>query len=288
MVLILFSGNAFSLPLSRTCYTVPVDTIDLYLGEEFLASRDSHRMDVIAFSLGLTGKTAAGAGLSILNYDLSGNNREAGDVILELWHYTGRYLKEIVDTGISLKVRIPTGPDPGMEEKWKNLSVGRSEIRITPVFSFNVTDAELITFNCSYIFREARGEDFYGGFKWNFTKSETYKSILGLNPFYEDSFMYREKLKDDYVSIACSVIEKRLYPVIFFGEFYHAFNDFKDEKDLQSGSAEGEGASLTMLSAGLKYFIRESVYCSVFGIINPFYTDDEHRWGAGAGINIFF
>lgn len=288
MVLILFSGRAFSLPLSRTCYTVPVDTIDFYFGEEFIADSKVHRVDLITLNLGLTDATTLGVRWGVLNYDLAGNESDSGDLLLELWHYTGRYFDEKLDTGISSSLRIPTGPDPGMDEKWKNLSVGRSELKIGPVLSLRLTEGEVLNLNLNYIFREGRGEDFYGGFRYNLKKSETYKSVFGLNPFFKDSFLSGNRLSDDYITTAFSVIESRLYPFVLYAEVYHAFTDFRSDRDIPEGSVEGEGGSLTILSAGFKYFVRDSFFCNFYGTANPFYTENEHLWSAGAGINVFF
>lgn len=288
MVLILFSGHAFSLPLSRTCYTVPDGMIDVYPGEEFVRDRGTHRRDIVCFNLGLTDATSLGLSWSFLNYDLSGDDSEPGDAILELWHYTGRYLNEKLDTGISFTLRIPTGPDPSENEKWKNLSVGRSEVKISPVLSFRLTEKELLNMNLSYIFRAGHGENFYGALGGDLKKGDTYRSLFGLNPFCEDSFLSGDRLSDDYITTAFSIVESRLYPFVLYGELYHAFSDFRDDHDVPAGAVEGEGRSLTILSAGLKYFVRDSLFCNFYGTVNPFYTENELRWSAGAGINIFF
>lgn len=288
LVLILFSGPVFALPLSRTCYTVAEDAGDLYLGEEVVADIYAHRRDMISYNIGLTHATTLGLSWSMLNYKLYGGESQPGDAVIDLWHYTGRYLYERLDTGINLSYRIPFGPDPGIDKKWKNLSVGRSELKITPVFSIRVTENELFSINLGYVFRESRDENLYDGLNGNLKDKNAYASLFGLNPFDKDSFLSSEKLSDDYITAACSIVETRFYPVILYSELYYAFTDFKDDAGVPYTGVEGEGGSLAKISAGGKYFIRESVFCSIYGIFNPFYSGEEFRWGTGAAVNIFF
>lgn len=288
MVLILFSTQAFSLPLTRTCYTVPEDNMDLYFGEKLISRRNLNRVDVLIFNLGLTDATTLGIEWNYLNHDLSGDESETGDTLLELWHYTGRYLYDRVDSGISFNVRIPTGPESGIDDKWRNLSVGRNEVKITPVLSVRLSEKEMMNFNVSYILREGRDEDFYGAFKGDLKKADTYKSFFGLNPFSEDSFFSGDRLSDDYMSAAVSFVESRLYPVVIFGEIYHAFTDFRKDSDVSLKIDEGEGGGFTNISAGFKYLVIDSFFCIIYGTVNPFYSAGEQRWSSGAGVNIFF
>ncbi len=288
MVLILFSGGAFSLPLSRTCYTVPADTIDFYLGERLISGNELHRVDVLTLNLGLTDATTLGVEWNYLNYDLSGDESETGDTLLEFWHYTGRYFYDMVDTGIDLRIRIPTGPEPGVDERWRNLSVGRNEVKITPVFSLRMTGKDILNFNISYTLREGRDENLYGSLKGDLKKYDTYKSVFGLNPFYKDSFFSGSGLSDDYMSTAVSIVESRMHPVILFGELYHAFTDFQEDSSVSLKTAEGEGGSSTFISAGCKYMVRDSFFFMIYCKVNPFYSSGEERWSSGFGINIFF
>ncbi len=288
LVLILFSETAFPLPLSRTCFTVAEDSGDLYLGEEIVADTNTHRRDMISYSIGLTPSTTLGLSWSMLNYKLYGGESQPGDAIVDLWHYTGRYLYDRLDTGINLSYRIPFGPDPGIDGKWKNLSVGRSELKITPVLSIRITENELFSINLGYVFRESRDENFFDGLKGNLKDKNTYSSFFGLNPSDKDSFLSSEKLSDDYITAACSIVETRFYPVVLYSELYYAFTDFKDDAGVPSTGVEGEGGSLAKISAGGKYFIRDSVFCNVYGILNPLYSGTDFRWGAGAALNIFF
>ncbi|HPJ43423.1 MAG TPA: hypothetical protein PLY21_13940 [Spirochaetota bacterium] len=288
MVLILFSGEVISLPLSRTCYTAPADNIDFYFGEKLISDKNLHRVDVLALNLGLTDATTIGVEWNYLNYDLSGDESKTGDTLLEFWHYTGRYLYDRVDSGISIKIRMPTGPDPVKDEKWRNLSVGRNEVKITPVLSLKLSGKELLNLNVSYTLREGRDDDFYGSLKGDLKKADTYKSIFGLNPFSEDSFFSGHRLSDDYMSTAVSFVETRLHPVVLFGEIYHAFTDFQRDSEVPLKTAEGEGGSVTFISAGCKYMVGNSFFPIIYFKVNPFYSGEGERWSSGIGINIFF
>ncbi len=285
MVLILFSPGVYPLPMSRTCYTVPADVLDLYMGEELIADDKTSRIDVINIDLGLNYYTTLGCRWSYLNSDLAEESGESGDILVELWRYTGRCLNEKLDTGISFAVRIPSGPDPSEDEEWRNLSVGRNEIKIGPVFSFNLTEKEVLSFNLSYVLSEGEGDDFYGALRGDLQEPDTYKSFFGLNPFYGDSFFSGDRISDDYFTSALSIIEKRLYPAVFYGEMVYTSGNFREEREASSADS---GGPLTLLSTGIKYFVRDSAFLHLNVNVNPFYSRGERKWGAGAGLNIFF
>lgn len=253
LVLFSFSG-VFSLPLTRTVYTLPEEKIDLAFNQELVYIENMNRVDNFVFNLGLPWDTSFGFDFSIINdnYKRVGGG-VPGDIIFNLWHFIGDYFDGVVSSGLSIVVRIPTGPDAYVDEKFRNLSYGHSELTFAPVVSFSLSENENIVFNLNYTFREGRGEDLYSTLKLSPFKGESYKSVFGLNPCSENSFFGSKKLKNDYASISAGFITSRLYPWIFFSEIYYSSGfDYKNS-GTESINIEGDGVNPLLVSMGIKY-----------------------------------
>lgn len=296
MVLILFSAELYSLPFSRTCYTLSEERMDLFLSSEFITTDGTRRRDALSLNVGITGETTVGATGYMLNSGAAGGERESGDIMLELWHYTGRYFSDKLDTGFQLALTVPSGPDPEKDAKWLNLSGGRSELKIGPVFSCRLTDADILNINFNYIFRQGKSESFYGGFKCNPGDADTYKTLFGLNPFSEDSFLSHDRLSNDYTTASVSFMSLRLSGFVLFSELYAAFYDLgngdEDEhlylKNKNSGEYYNPSRFRCQVSAGFKYVINGSLAFQFFLAYNPFHGDGDIERIAGGGINAFF
>ena len=260
LVLFCFSG-VFSLPLTRTVYTLPEEKIDLAFNQELIYIENMNRVDNFAFNLGLPWDTSFGFDFSVIHNDYKeAGSGVPGDILFNLWHFIGDYSHGAVSSGLSIVVRIPTGPDAYVDEKIRNLSYGHSELKFAPVLSFSLNQYENLIFNLSYTFREGRGEDIYSTLKLNPFKSKSYKSLFGLNPYSEDSFLEGEKLKNDYASISAGIITSRLNPWILFSEIYYSSGFHKENIDTESINIEGEGVNPLLLSMGVKYYFSGSFF----------------------------
>jgi len=278
-----------SLPLTRSCYTPPENTIDMAVKEEFIFIKNMNRKDNYSFNMGIPGDTSIGLDFSLIHY----NAAEIGgirpdDILFNFWHFTGEYFDDKLDSGISLVVRIPTGPDAYTDEKSRNLSFGNSELKISPVVSLNCTDHEMLVLNLSYTFREGRGEDLYSGFKINPLKSETYKSLFGLNPFYKNTFLDGENLKNDYASISAGLLSSRLIPWIFFTEIYYSSGIYRGGDGIEHIQIEGAGVNPLLLSAGFKYYFSDSFFVQCSDIVNLLEEEGFIKNKVEIGLNIFF
>jgi len=263
LVLFCFS-DLFSLPLTRTCYTLPEEKIDLALNPELVYIDNMNRLDNFVFNLGLTGNTSCGFDFTMIHYDYADSGRGVpGDILFNLWHFIGHYFNGTVSTGVSVVVRIPTGPDAYLEERVRNLSYGHNEIKLSPVLSFSLSEHENLSLNLSYIFREGRNEDIYNGFNINLFESEAYKSLLGLNPFYEDAFLESGKLKNDYASVSAAIMTSRLKPWIFFSGIYYSSGFYNKDNNTESINIEGDGVSPLLLSVGGKYLVSGSFFIQI-------------------------
>lgn len=288
--MVLFCFNDLnSLPLVRTCYTPPENRIDMALGTEFVYIDNMNRKDNYSLNLGLPGSTSIGFDFSLIHYnssDVGANN--TGDILFNLWHFTGDFFDGAVSSGFEVVFRIPTGADAYVDEKSRNLSFGNNELKITPVLSFNISNHEVLTFNLSYTFREGYDEDMYGPLKFNLRKSETYKSVFGLNPFYDESFFDSENLKNDYAAIAVGIITSKLYPWVFFGEIYYSSGFYPDDEYLSDICIEGDRVNPLLVSIGTKYFFTDSFYLLISGMLNVLREDGYIKNTMELSLNIFF
>lgn len=290
IILALFCiSDLYSLPLTKTCYTLPQDMIDMNFREEFIYTDSVNRKDIFSFDLGIFRNTSAGVEFSLLNYSAmnTGNNRP-GDTMVNFWHYFGDFFNGFVDTGLYVVLRVPTGPDAYSDEQCRNLSFGHNELKIGPVFSFNISDSEIIVLNFNYIFREAEGENLYSGINLNPAESNTYKSLFGLNPFYKGSFLEGKNLKNDYISISGSVITSALYPWIFFAELYYSTGLYRDEDSVERINIEGDGVNPFLLSLGLKYFFSGYVFLQVSDTVNLMMDEKYIKNITQFGFNLIF
>lgn len=288
MVLFCFS-DVYSLPLTRSCYTPPEDKIDIAFKEEFVYIENMNRKDNFSFNLGIPGNTAVGFDFSLIHYNsVETGESTPGDILFNIWHFTGDFFDGTAKSGINLIFRIPTGPDAYTDEKCRNLSFGNSELKIAPVLSFTLSDHEIINFNLSYIFREGRGEDLYSGFRINPLKSETYKSFFGFNPFYKDTFLEGENLKNDYASIATGFITARLYPLVFFTEIYYSSKVYRGSGAPDDLNIEGERVKPLLLSIGTKFIFSDSFFIQVSGTADLLNNKGYIKNTVEFSLNIFF
>jgi len=288
MVLFCFS-DVYTLPLTRSSYTPPEDKIDMNMKEEFIIIENAARKESFSINMGLPANTSAGFDFSLIHYDLfkKGDSRP-GDILVNLWHYTGNFFDDTLGTGLSVVVRIPTGPDAYTDEKCRNLSFGNNELKITPVLSLRATGSEMLVLNLSYIFREGRGENFYGGFNVNPVKPETYKSFFGLNPFYENSFLNSERLKNDYASISAGLITTRLLPFVLFAEVYYSSGVNRKDKSLNELHIEGSGVNPLLLSAGIKFLFSDSSFLQFAETVDILKNEGFIKNTTEISLNIFF
>ncbi len=288
MVLFCFS-DAYSFPLTRSCYTPSENTIDTALKEEFVYIKNMNRKDNFSFNFGIPGDTSLGLDFSLISYSPAETGGGIpGDILFNIWHFTGDYFDDTVKSGLSLVFRIPTGPDAYSDEKCRNLSFGNNEFKIAPVLSFILTRHEILNLNMSYTFREGRGDDLYNGFKVNPLKAETYKAFFGLNPFYDDAFLSGDNLKNDYASIAAGLVSARLLPWVFFTEIYYSSKIYSGSEGHDDLNIEGADVKPLLLSMGVKYVFSDSFFIQISETVNLFNNKGYIKNTLEFSMNIFF
>lgn len=280
--------EANSLPLTRTCYTLPEEKVDIALGQELIYSDNLNRLDYFTFSFGLPEDSSFGFNFSLIHNYNEIREFVPGDILFSLWHFFGDYFSGNVSYGINLVIRIPSGPDVYTNSEVQNISYGHNELTVTPVVTFTLSGYENIVLNMSYTFREGRDEDMYSGFNINPLKEETYKSILGLNPFSENAFLNIERIKNDYVSISAGLITSRFLPWIFIIEMYYS-TGFKNRDDIAGGiDIEGSKANPLLLSGGVKYFFSDSLFVQAAEIVTLVDSNRYIKNRVALSLNIFF
>lgn len=251
--------DLYSLPLTRSSYTLSGEMTDIAVREEIIRINDFSRRETFSFNLGIPSNSSIGFDFSLLHdslFDRGGS--VSGDTLFNFWHFTGTYFNDFLDSGINITVRIPTGPDAFSEKRYRNLSFGNNELKVMPVFGLKFTAKDVLFINISYTFREAHGESLYDGFKFNPGEKDTYRSVLGLNPFFKGAFLYRDNLKNDYCSVAAGFVTSRFSPFILFSEFYYSSRIYKGDIPSDDIDIEGAGVNPMMVSAGVKYLFSES------------------------------
>ena len=286
MVLILFAAPARALPLTRTLYIVPSDVIDFSVSLDYLYT--SRQITRERFSAG-TGLWT-GASLNV-RFDLLGNGiitRDMpGDSLIEFMAFLDSLSSGDLRSAFCCALVLPTGPDAYSSGDYRGAALGNNEITMGPVLAYGFSNELTAFLNLFYTFRQGEHEGFYNGFSLYPAKSDTYKSVMGLNPFYGDSFLYYKRLADDYVTAALAVVYSSFSPCVLFAELRCSGN-ISSIGGGEVSAAESSGINLLLAGAGVKYFFMDSLFMQVWGTINPFMNNDGIRWQSGLLLSLIF
>lgn len=280
-----YTGNA--LPLTKTCYTVNENILDFAVFQEIINADKVFRKDVFFLGMGLSAGISADVRFELLhNSGFPGKGNIWGDTFAGISFPAGSAIKRKLKFFYYTRFRIPTGPDPGEDVKWANISLGRNELLTGPGVSFKSSGNSLFTLNLFYIFRENENGNLYESFSINPLKKDTWKIFFGLNPFAKGSFFRSENSKNDYCSAAFSFVSSNYYPLVCFGEMYYSHT-------VRGGGRgnlpiEGEKVNPFLLSAGVKYFVRDNVFFQGSCALTPFRSKGYVKEVWSLGVNIFF
>ncbi len=261
------------LPLTETIYTIPEGEMTLSFREEIVRLDSDYRKENYSIGIGFLRDLSAFYSLEYLHDGLFRKSSDIlGDSFLKIWLYIGDYSK-ILHAGLLLSFRIPTGPDAYAEIRWRNLSLGKDELKIGPVLKIDMQESVFLHFNLFYVFRQGENEGFYDGFYFNPTKKETYKKLFGLNFRSKDTFLSGDRLKNDYAICSVALNTDLLYPktsLIPFIELYVSHRVYKKQSGENANiPIEGSAINPVLLSFGLRYFFSESAFFGVYYIFNP-------------------
>ncbi|MBN2403386.1 MAG: hypothetical protein JXN64_13460 [Spirochaetes bacterium] len=261
------------LPLTETIYTIPESGMEISAREEILKLDNNFRRETYSVGLGVMPNLSVWYSMQYLHdKTINASSNKSGDSFLKVWLYLGDYFNSI-HTGLLFSFRIPTGPNAYSEEKWRNASFGRNELKIGPVFKADINKSLFLHLNIFYVFRQGEDEGFYNGFYYNLRKKETYSKLFGLNFKSENTFLSGKRLKNDYAVFSMALNTDVLFPKISFIpfiEFYTSHRVYKKQNgEYKNIPIEGSGINPVFLSFGGRYFFSESIFLGAYYIFNP-------------------
>jgi hypothetical protein len=274
LILFYFSSKAAaSLPLTETIYTIPDSGMNLSLREEFIKLGSYHRKDNFSLGIGIMPEISIWYSFDYLHNKIINSSANAlGDSYIKIWYYMGDYFK-ICHAGFMTFFRLPTGPDAYTDDKWRNLSFGNNELKVGPVFKFDLKNSIFVHANIFYVFRQGQDEGFYSGFHLNPTKKEAYSNVFGLNFRSKEAFLSNDRLKNDYAVFSAAVNTSfffRATNIIPYMEFYASHRVYKKRTNkYENIPIEGAGINPVFVSGGGRYFFSDDIFFGFYYIINP-------------------
>jgi hypothetical protein len=270
ILFVAFQGRALSLPLTETIYMIPESSVEIFLRDEVFDTDRQSRRDTLGLGFGATDNFSLWIQMSYLSQDaFRVTKSDIGDLFVRGKFYIGDYAKNQVHLGFLLDLRFPLAKNAYSTKDWRNLALGKYELRLGPAARFDILDVAFIHVNLFYTFREANGEDFWGGFYIDITKKETWEKFFGLNPAADNTFFSTGRLKNDYMTLSMAWNTNYFYPVVPYLEFYGSFRVSRAGIDSSSVPIEAARYNAFLLGAGLRYFFMEAVYLGVYTVQNP-------------------
>lgn len=287
LLIIILAPSGYSSTLTETVHTLQENTFEFSAGISYLGAVALFRKEQVSIAFGVRDDISITYSIDYLHRETEGSGSTVGDSLLKIWYYAGEFAQDRVCWGIAGIVRIPTGPSLYADERWQPVSSGIHEIKIGPVFQ-----ASLLSFflhaNLFYVFRQAEGENFYGGFKFKPFERESYTSVVGCNPWHEGAFADKNRLKNDYASAAVSLLADRYFPIIFYTEVYYSHRVAGRTTENDTIPVEGAGVNPLFIGGGMRYFISQETYLGLYGMVLAGSYNAYVRWIAGFSVSAVF
>ncbi len=256
-----------SLPLTETINTLPEGSVELLLREEFIDARAGvqYRRDNAWLGLGIVPDLSIWIGFQYVHRHAPGSERsELGDSFLKIWYYLADGFDDRFHIGLVGRFRFPTGRDAYAESDWHGAAFGNNELALGPVMQVDVWRLH-VHLNLLYVLREGGDEEFYSGLSLNPAEERTFRTVFGLDYTSPDSFLARERLKNDYFIFSAAVNTNAFYPVIPYAELYHARRLTRGDLGPDAIPIEGSLVNPVLVSAGVRFFVLESLYLGIYG-----------------------
>ncbi len=262
---------AASQPLTETLYLVPVSRVEVLLRDEtVLASRD-FRKDTVSLGVGITSWFSLWVRFDYLTQStFKIKKADAGDFFIKGKFAIGDFFNDVLHLGFMIDFRFPSGKNAYSNADWRNVALGKNEIKIGPFCRIDIVKLVFIHLNAFYVFREGSNENFYGGFFFDITKEDTWVKAFGFNPTRRDTFFSSKRLNNDYMVTSVSVNTTIFYPIIPHIEIYKSFRITRDRIDTRTVPIECARYDPLLLGAGLRYFFKRRVYLGAYTVQNPF------------------
>ena len=292
IALILFPAvrqSASALPLTETIYMIPEYDVELYLRDEVYQTGKYSRKDSVGIGFGATDEFSLWMQFDYLSESaFKATRSDIGDLFIKGKFYIGDYVENRIHLGFLISLRFPLGKNAYVSDEWRNLALGKYELKLGPFARFDVLDLFFIHLNLFYTFREGNSENFFGGFYFDITRKETWEKVFGLNPKADDTFFSIDRLKNDYLSVSMAWNTNYFYPFVPYVEFYGSFRVSRAHIDTASVPIESAGYNAFLMSAGLRYFFMEAIYLGVYTVQNPLRLSQKDFIQAIYGIELSF
>jgi hypothetical protein len=278
---------AYSLPLTETIYMIPEYDAEVFLRDEVYDTGKYSRKDTIGLGFGATDYFSVWLQLDYLTRSaFKITKSDIGDMFLKAKFYIGDYADNQVHLGFLANLRFPLSKNAYSSSDWRNLSLGKYELKLGPFARFDILDVAFVYLNVFYTFRQANGEDFWGGFYINIFKDETWRKVFGFNPTEKGTFLSTSRIKNDYLSISMAWNTNVIYPFIPYVEIYGSFRLMKGAIDTQGVPIECAKYNVLLLSVGLRYFIKQAIYIGIYTVQNPYRLKQPGGLQARYGIEL--
>lgn len=287
VVLIFFAVRALPLPLTKTLYIVPSDKLDVSVSGDYIFADKQFTRESFTAGTGLWNGVSLTGRFDALGDGVAGFD-SSGDAFLDFIMYIDTLSQNRIRTAYYCSIRFPTGPDAYSSDEFRNVALGKSELKTGPVLAFEYSENLTFFANLFYVFRQGASEGFYGGFKVNPGDSDSYKSCFGLNPLNSGAFLYYKKLKNDYIPLSVAGVYSGLSPFILFAEVYYSRKVCNNSDSLEGIPIEGDRINPLFISSGLKFFLSDSFFIQGYGLINPFMNKDFIKWQMGFLFSLIF
>jgi len=287
--LCLWEKTADALPLTDTVYTITEENFEFIFREEVHRVNDYYRKERIGMGFGILPRFSFWLMADYLHRGIADTSEDVmGDMLLKLWYYAGDYAGNTLHLGFKLQFRIPSGPDVYGGGDWSSLALGRHELEAGVAGKYDILPRLFLHFNLDYIFRQGNNESFYGGFHVNPVSADTYRTLLGLNPFAHDAFLSGPRLKNDFMNLACALNTDGIYPFIPYFEASWSFRLYRGKIMEDDIPMEGGAVEPFLLSLGGRWFFTRSLYVGFYAVVNPVWNDNFTKAVFGVDMGVEF
>jgi len=168
VVFMAFPIPAQSLPLTETIYMIPEYEVEVFFRDEVCDTGKYSRKDSLGIGFGATDYFSLWVQFDLLSQSaFNAKKADIGDIFLKAKFFSGDYIQNQVHMGFLLNVRFPSGKNAYAGSDWRNLALGKYELKLGPFCRFDILKVVYVHLNLFYTFREASGEDFFWGFYIN-------------------------------------------------------------------------------------------------------------------------
>ncbi len=237
------------LPLTETIYTIPESEMALSFREEVLQLDNNFRRENYSIGIGILSQLSVWYSLDYLHDNiLNASSNKTGDSFFKTWLYLGDYFNTF-HAGLLFCFRIPTGPNAYLDSYWRNVSFGKNELKIGPVFKIDLNKSIFLHLNIFYIFRQGENEGFY------------------------NKFFSVQRLKNDYMICSMALNTDIIYPKIStipYIELYCSHRVYKKQTgEYENIPIEGSGINPVLFCLGGRYFFSDDIFLGAYFIFNP-------------------